>query len=81
MGGAPRALYRPGFLLEVLSAVPLPEVRLPSVFLVLAQRSILVSLSPSSLFLFLRDRVRGLSEVPPNGLAVSAVIWGKSFTL
>lgn len=26
-----------------------------------------------------KNGVQGFSEVPPNGLAVSAVIWGKSF--
>lgn len=39
------------------------------------------SLSHPLVSLFLRDGVQGLSEVPPDGLAVSAVIRGKSFTL
>lgn len=69
-GWCPQGLAQTGLVLELLSAFPFNEFRLPSVFLGLVQRSILVSLSPSSVSLFLRDGVQGLSEVPPNGLAV-----------
>lgn len=56
-----------------------PEVVLPSVFLLLAQRPILVSLSTSSVSLFSRQWCSGALRIFPQiALPLSAVTWGKS---
>lgn len=56
-----------------------PEAVLPSIFLLLAQRPILVYLSTSSMSPFLRQWCSGaLRAFPQIALPLSAMIWGKS---